>query len=99
MLNQLVGSLAALALLQGAVVATPGYGGGSDLGRYIKKQSDVSIQGVLANIGADGSRAQGAAPGAVVASPSRSDPDCKLQFLSTDDTFVVGRMSKTRICS
>jgi glucoamylase len=44
---------------------------------YIKNQADISIKGVLANIGADGSKAQGAAAGIVVASPSKSNPDCE----------------------
>ncbi|KAH7136232.1 putative glucoamylase GMY2 [Dactylonectria macrodidyma] len=74
MLKQLLGSLAAIALWQGAVVATPAYGQ-SSLERFITKENDISYKGVLANIGADGNRAKGAAPGAVVASPSKSDPD------------------------
>jgi glucoamylase len=44
---------------------------------FVKSQANVSIKGVLANIGPDGSKAQGASAGLVVASPSRSDPDCK----------------------
>ncbi|KAH6873910.1 putative glucoamylase GMY2 [Thelonectria olida] len=64
----------AIAALWPSAVATPSHGR-SDLDRFIKKQSEVSIKGVLANIGADGKRAKGAAPGAVVASPSLSDPD------------------------
>ncbi|KAF7557716.1 hypothetical protein G7Z17_g430 [Cylindrodendrum hubeiense] len=73
MFKLLLGSLAATALWQG-VVATPAYGN-SDIDRFVNKQSRVSIKGVLANIGADGKRAKGAAPGVVVASPSTSDPD------------------------
>jgi glucoamylase len=45
---------------------------------FVQAQSAVSISGVLANIGTDGSKAQGVPAGIVVASPSRSDPDCKL---------------------
>ncbi|KAM5341263.1 hypothetical protein ACJ41O_015372 [Fusarium nematophilum] len=74
MLRQLLGGLAAIALWQGTVEATPA-SGNSDINRFIAKQSDISIKGVLANIGSDGKRAKGAAPGAVVASPSTSDPD------------------------
>jgi glucoamylase len=44
---------------------------------FVKTQADISIKGVLANIGTDGSKAQGASAGIVVASPSRSNPDCK----------------------
>ncbi|KAJ4246350.1 hypothetical protein NW762_013701 [Fusarium torreyae] len=74
MFNQVFYGLAATALWQAQVLASPGRPT-SNLDRFIAKEADVSIKGVLANIGADGKRAQGAAPGAVVASPSRSDPD------------------------
>ena len=53
---------------------------------FIKTQSEISIKGVLANIGPDGSKVQGAAAGIVVASPSRSDPDCTL-FHIIDEEF------------
>ncbi|KAH7359714.1 glucoamylase/glucan 1,4-alpha-glucosidase-like protein [Pyrenochaeta sp. MPI-SDFR-AT-0127] len=42
---------------------------------FIKTQADISIKGVLANIGPDGSKAQGVPAGILVASPSRSNPD------------------------
>lgn len=48
----------------------------STVDSFVKSQAEISIKGVLANIGTDGSKAQGAAAGIVVASPSRSDPDC-----------------------
>lgn len=48
-----------------------------DLEDFIDRQSEISIDGVLANIGPDGSNVVGLPPGVVVASPSRSDPDCK----------------------
>lgn len=44
---------------------------------YIKAQAAISLNGVLANIGPDGANANGAAAGAVIASPSKADPDCK----------------------
>jgi glucoamylase len=44
---------------------------------FIEAQANVSINGIFANMGPDGSKAQGAAAGVVIASPSRSDPDCK----------------------
>ena len=44
---------------------------------FIKAQADISIKGVLANIGPDGNKAQGVPAGIVVASPSRSNPDCQ----------------------
>lgn len=49
----------------------------STVDSFVKSQAEISIKGVLDNIGTDGSKAQGAAAGIVIASPSRSDPDCK----------------------
>jgi glucoamylase len=49
----------------------------TSIDQFVKSQSDVSVNGVLANIGPDGSKAQGASAGLIVASPSRSDPDCE----------------------
>jgi len=43
---------------------------------FITAQTTVSINGVLANIGG-GSKAPGVPAGIVVASPSRSNPDCE----------------------
>jgi len=48
----------------------------ASLDSYIRSQADVSIQGVLANIGPDGPKAQNVSAGLVLASPSRSNPDC-----------------------
>lgn len=45
---------------------------------FITAQTTVSINGVLANIGG-GSKAPGVPAGIVVASPSRSNPDCKCE--------------------
>ena len=54
---------------------------------FVQAQSAVSIGGVLANIGTDGSKAKGVPAGIVVASPSRSDPDCKLVQCHFHDFF------------
>jgi glucoamylase len=43
---------------------------------FISTQAGVSINGVLANIGGGGNKAPGVPAGIVVASPSRSNPDC-----------------------
>lgn len=50
---------------------------GRDVNEFVTKQSGISLKGVLANIGSDGSRVSGAASGVVVASPSKQDPDCE----------------------
>lgn len=55
----------------------------ADLDEFIAKQRNISIAGVLANIGADGSEASGVPAGVVIASPSKSDPDCKLPSFVT----------------
>ena len=63
-----------------AVAASLGLAEGSagprNLEAFIAKQTEISLAGVLANIGPDGSEVQGVPPGVLVASPSREDPDC-----------------------
>lgn len=44
---------------------------------FIDSESPVALQGVLQNIVPHGVDAIRAAPGVVVASPSRTNPDCK----------------------
>ncbi|KAK2805315.1 hypothetical protein FQN50_006216 [Emmonsiellopsis sp. PD_5] len=68
------------------------------LDAWIAKESPYALQGLLANIGADGSKAQGAVAGIVVASPSKSDPDyfytwtrdASLVFKGLVDAFIAG---------
>jgi len=55
----------------------------SPLDDFVSKESAISLQGALNNIGPDGSLVQGAKAGFVVASPSKADPDCKPSNLST----------------
>ena len=45
---------------------------------FIQTETPIAWQKLLCNIGSTGCAAQGAASGAVVASPSKRDPDCKL---------------------
>mgnify|MGYP003624084156 CR=1 FL=1 len=60
---------------------------------FITSQADISIEGVLANIGTDGSKAQGVPAGIVVASPSRTDPDCEYTYCSTTrHELISGRL-------
>lgn len=49
----------------------------ADLDEFLNTQEPIAVQGVLANIGSSGSKVSGAADGIVVASPSKSDPDCE----------------------
>ncbi|OJJ44919.1 hypothetical protein ASPZODRAFT_153256 [Penicilliopsis zonata CBS 506.65] len=47
----------------------------STLDGFISSETPIALQGVLANIGADGARAAGVESGIVVASPSKVNPD------------------------
>ncbi|KAH7324456.1 putative glucoamylase GMY2 [Stachybotrys elegans] len=97
---------AALALVLGLGQAEPinRLRGRADLEDFIAAQSDISIAGVLANIGADGSKAPGVPPGVVVASPSRSDPDywytwtrdAALTYKALVERFIAGDSSLQR---
>lgn len=49
----------------------------TSLSSYIQSESTVALQGVLDNIGANGSKVSGASSGIVVASPSKVNPDCE----------------------
>ena len=50
--------------------------GSSAIDGFIDTEKIVALEQLLCNIGPDGCNAAGAAPGVVVASPSKSDPDC-----------------------
>lgn len=47
------------------------------LASWLTSENTYALQGVLANIGASGSKASGASAGVVVASPSKTDPNCE----------------------
>lgn len=49
------------------------------LDAWLERQVPIARQGVLNNIGPDGKKVEGAHAGIVVASPSKSDPDCEIQ--------------------
>lgn len=48
-----------------------------NLDQWLTAQEPIAVQGVLDNIGSQGSKVEGAADGVVVASPSKSEPDCE----------------------
>lgn len=48
---------------------------------WIASESPIALQGVLDNLGRDGSKASGAAAGILVASPSTSNPNCTLDVI------------------
>ncbi|KAH9933192.1 glucoamylase [Epithele typhae] len=65
---------------------------------YVASESPAAKAGLLANIGSSGSKAQGARPGVVIASPSTSNPnylytwvrDSSLVFKALIDQFTTG---------
>ncbi|KAF2733382.1 1, 4-alpha-D-glucan glucohydrolase [Polyplosphaeria fusca] len=91
-------------IMLAALAALPAYGVVAaslhrrDLASRIEDQSDVSLQGVLDNIGPNGSRAPGAGAGILIASPTTVDPnyfftwtrDAALTFKMIVDEFLHG---------
>lgn len=51
------------------------------LDSFIATESPVALEGVLNNIGSAGAKVMGAGSGLVIASPSKTNPDCKLLYL------------------
>lgn len=49
---------------------------------FIQTETPIALNNLLCNIGSSGCRVSGAASGAVVASPSKSSPDCKWKLPS-----------------
>ena len=85
LLNSLLRAVPATLLLFGAQ-ATPleHQKRQASIDAFVKTQSDISIKGVLANIGTEGSKARDVPAGIVIASPSRSDPDCTYTLYNAD---------------
>lgn len=76
LLTQVIGATSwlaqqALAIPQNALYVD------EQLSSFIVKNRPVALQGILNNIGPDGAKVAGAAPGLVIASPSKANPDCK----------------------
>jgi glucoamylase len=70
--------LATLGLL-GIAQATSGFvpRATGSLDSFLSKETPVALQGILNNIGASGAFSEGISEGVVVASPSKTDPNCK----------------------
>lgn len=49
----------------------------AELDTWITTESPIAYAGILANFGASGAKAYGAASGILLASPSKSNPDCE----------------------
>ncbi|KAL0933072.1 glucoamylase [Colletotrichum truncatum] len=88
----LLSALLGLACLATNVVAT-------DLDDFIVRQRDFSLQSTRNNIGPKGSMVEGAGPGIVIASPSKTDPDyfytwtrdAALTMKMVVDEFIFGK--------
>jgi glucoamylase len=69
-------------------LASPTIGHGikkrADIDSFITTEGSIAYKGTLANIGPNGTGAPGASAGIVVASPSKTDPDCKFTPISSD---------------
>lgn len=55
---------------------------------FIATESPIALRNLLCNIGASGCKAAGAASGVVVASPDKTDPNCKLHQLTVRPIFL-----------
>ncbi|KIY63917.1 carbohydrate-binding module family 20 protein [Cylindrobasidium torrendii FP15055 ss-10] len=83
-------------LLLGLVFAAVGFS--QTIDSYVASERPIAKAGVLANIGPDGSKDQGARAGVVIASPSKVDPDyvytwtrdSSLVFKGIIDEFTLG---------
>jgi glucoamylase len=72
----------------------------NDLDGFIAEESPIALQGILNNIGANGSLVEGASSGIVVASPSTEDPnyfytwtrDSALTFKLLIDSYIQGNV-------
>jgi glucoamylase len=49
----------------------------AELDTWITNESPIAYSGILANFGASGAKAYGAASGVLLASPSKTNPDCE----------------------
>lgn len=47
---------------------------------FINTQTPIALNNLLCNVGPDGCRAFGTSAGAVIASPSTTDPDCEFDL-------------------
>lgn len=63
------------------------------LDSYIATESPFALQGVLNNIGPDGADASAAAAGIVIASPSKTNPDCKSTNYRHIPSMPLGKAS------
>lgn len=63
----------------------------SELDSWLSSEANISRAAILNLIGDDGKWAEGATAGVLIASPSRSNPDCTLaqDFMSSDSHLGI----------
>lgn len=72
---------------------------------FIASETPKSLEGILDNIGPNGTQVEGAASGLVIASPSKVDPDCTLPGFPILIALLVkhfcslGTLSSKFLCS
>jgi glucoamylase len=65
-----------LALASSIGLGTAAWPQDVDVNSFINTERDIALTGALANIGPNGTQVPGAHAGLVVASPSKTDPNC-----------------------
>ncbi|KAI0090809.1 glucoamylase G2 [Irpex rosettiformis] len=91
-------------LLTSVTLVTAVFAQSSSVDSYIASESPIAKAGVLANVGSSGAKSQGAKPGIVIASPSKSNPDylytwtrdSSLVFKALIDQFTSGADTSLR---
>lgn len=53
----------------------------AELDTWITNESPIAYSGIIANFGPSGAKAYGAASGILLASPSKTNPDCKYYYV------------------
>lgn len=76
-MSRLLYALGALAVGQSALAAPQLSPRATSLDSWLSSETTFSLNGILANIGSSGAYSKSAASGAVIASPSTSNPDCE----------------------
>jgi len=59
---------------------------------FIATESPIALADMLCNIGSAGACASGASSGIVVASPDKTNPDCKCLFFDSKEFLTLGRL-------
>jgi hypothetical protein len=63
----------------------------------VENENTISLQGVLNNIGPEGSQAPGALAGVIVASPSTENPDCEYTFNAKKNCLLGNALTRAKI--